>query len=137
MVCMFERMCVCMYMHIYIKVVHCENQWIIFVFIIPPGEGGHIFICWSCQDRCFSLVCFMILVVHYVCLMKWYLDWDRFYAFQNIVLSGSDGYAVKTILWRHMVKSKSRYVSVPGTINMKSMVYCDCLMLLPSISYSF
>lgn len=30
-------------MHIYIKCRIVRNQWIIFVFIIPPGEGGHVF----------------------------------------------------------------------------------------------
>lgn len=35
-------MCVCAHTYLY-KVVHCENRWIIFVFIMPPGEGGHIF----------------------------------------------------------------------------------------------
>lgn len=33
---------ICIHAYLY-KVVHCENQWTIFVFIIPPGEGGHLF----------------------------------------------------------------------------------------------
>lgn len=47
---------------------------------------------------------------------------------KDIVLSGRDRFTVNSSVWRNMVKLKSRDVSVPGTINMNSMVHCDCLL---------
>lgn len=42
--------------------------------------------------------------------------------------------SLSSCVGRNMLKLKSRDVSVPGTINMNSVVPCDCLLLLPQPS---